>query len=450
MNDDLNLFNWPNVQLEHFYAYFVIAAIIGFFLVYKSESKYKIELFFISFYLLTGSYNFLLIFKIPGISFFEIQPLRFVYLTLLVVLIKKTFFGNQRQKTSKTNTIPWFEVALIAYVIFMSISVILNIFPRGVKTILDSIAFIIIVKGLATMADKPSYTVIGKSIIIAAVFSSIISLIQLVDKYFLRIGWDRHAFGDVIRSNGIFSTEYYNGYFLLVAVAWVLVSVKNKTLKVGLVALFSLGVVSTFMRMSWLILAIILLIYLIYIRRTTIEKIILMALSGLTLLLSISIFYYQDIMNSDMVKERLTADVDYRKGYYAMVLDNFGDKPFFGYGDRQNDVYYESMMRITRDRKRAEGTTGGIHNGFLSVMFLYGIPAVISFTLFIILSIVYYSQSLRKDSFFVIPFLVSIIYCVSNFTNSFLFLSYISVLFAIHIGIGMGINNAESQKNSLS
>lgn len=446
MNPD-DLFNWKEVHLEHFYIYFVMAAIIAFLLVYRSQSKYKIELFFISFYLLTGSYNFLLILKIPGISFFDIQPLRFIYLMLLFLIVRKTFFSKQQHPIIQKRTIPWFEVALIAYVIFMSVSVILNIFPRGVKTILDSIAFIIIIKGLATMADKPTYDIIGKSIIVAAVISSVISMFQLVDTYFLRIGLDRGAFGNVIRSNGIFSTEYYNGYFLIVAVTWVLITVKNKSLKVALVGLFSMGVISTFMRMSWLILALVLLTYLVYIRKTAIQKIVLMGLSMLIMLLSISIFFYRDIMNSSIVQERLAANVDYRKGYYAMVLDNFGDRPVFGYGDYQNEVYYTSMLRITRDRDRASGITGGIHNGFLAVLFLYGVPALIAFILFVLLSIVYYSQSFKDNIFFVIPFLVSIIYCVSNFTNTFLFLSYISVLYAIHIGIGMGINKAEAQSD---
>jgi len=449
MNDELNLFNWPNVQIEHFYAYIAVAALVAFYLIYKSDSKHKIEIFFISFYLLTGSYNNLLIFKIPGFSFFEIQPLRFIYLMLLLLIVRKSFGSNQRVLNTSKGRIPWFEIALILYVFFLSLSIVVNIFPSGIKTILDSIAFIIIFKGLKTMACVPSYNLIGKSILIGAVASSIISVVQLsISPYFLRIGWDRDAFGDVLRSNGLFSTEYYNAYYLIVAITWALIQVKNKNLKFLLVCLYSVGVLTTFLRMGWLILAIVLITYLVYIRKTAIEKLALIGISGLTLVLSLSIFFYQDIMNSSVVKERLSDNVNARKGYYEMVFDNYDKRPLLGYGDHNNEVYYSSMLRVTKNRDRATGATGGIHNGFLTVLFFYGIPALVAFSFFTVLTIIYYAKSLNTNNYYVIPFLVSIIFLVSNLTNTFLFLSYISVLLAIHIGIGMGMRDTDELLDS--
>ena len=73
MIDYEQYFEWPGVQLYHFYIYFIFAAVIALYLIIKSKSKYKIELFFISFYLLTGNTNDLLTIKIPGFSFFEID-----------------------------------------------------------------------------------------------------------------------------------------------------------------------------------------------------------------------------------------------------------------------------------------------------------------------------------------------------------------------------------------
>ena len=107
-------------------------------------------------------------------------------------------------------------------------------------------------------------------------------------------------------------------------------------------------------------------------------------------------------MNSSLVKERLTQQVDGRKGYYAMVFDNIGDQPVFGYGDLKNKVYYENLMRITGDRDRAEANTGGIHSGYFTSLFLYGIPAFLCFTLFVVLSTVYYSKSFKHNLYFVI------------------------------------------------
>lgn len=445
MIDFNNYFSWPDVQLWHFFVYFAVAAVVAFFLTQRSKTKYKLELFFISFYLLTGNINELLTIKIPGISFFEIQPTRFIYLMLGVFIIRKTFFSNERSSLKNKKT-PLFILALYAFVGMLVISVVFNIghmgFSEGIKVILDAIAFLILVAAVRLMADMPSYKLIGESIIIGAVLTSCISFIQVfVDPYFLRIGDARLAFGTLLRPNGLFDAEYSNSYFLIIAIVWTLISVKKNSLKVFLVCLFSLAVISTFMRMSWIILFLVLVTYLLFVQKVAVEKLLLAALTGLVILLTTSIFYYQDFIKSAFVQERLTESVDGRKGYYAIVLDNIGKKPLVGYGDINHEVYYVNMLRITNSRERADGLTGGFHSTYFSVLFFYGIPAFVCFILFVILTIVYFAKSRKGNLYLVLPFLVGILYMIGNITNTFLFLSYLSVLYAIHIGIGMGIKN---------
>ena len=432
-------------QLRNIYMYILFAGAIAFYLIRKSESKYKIESFFISFFLLTGNINSLLTIKIPGISFFEIQPERFIFLLLLFFIVRKSIFSKTRSNSKAITKIPWFLIMLVAYIFLLIVSKLVNLSELDVsdafKTILESFAFLVIIAAFRLMADIPSYNVVGKSMIIGAVVSSFVSIVQLgYDSYFLRIGDYRPAFGNSVRSNGIFSTEYYNSYFLIIAITWVIVSVKNKYIKVALVGLFSIGVLTSFQRMSWIILALILCIYVLYINKVAIEKLVLVALFGLATVLSISIFYYREIANSSLVKERLTDSTGGRKGYYTMVIDHMGDKPLFGFGGLKNEVYYTNLLRITGDRDRATATTGSLHSGYFSVIFEYGIPAFFCFTLFVILSVLYYSSRLKENTYFVVPFLVGIIFMIGNLTNTFLFLSYISLLYAIHIGMGMGVN----------
>ncbi len=453
MNSYDQYFNWPEVHLEHFYIYFALAAVTALYLVIKSDSKHKVELFFLSFFLLTGNINNILTLKIPGFSFFEIQPIRFLYLLLLFFIVRKTFLSKEKQHLSLNRKTPWFLILLYAYVVLLALSVIVNISHMGVseglKVILDAAAFLILLTSLSLMADKPSYDLIGKSIIIGAVVSSLVSLMQLsIDPYFLRIGDERLAFGSFLRSNGIFSTEYFNSYYLIIAITWTLITIKKKWLKITLITLFTLGVLSTFQRMSWIILALVLITYSVYVKKAAIEKLLLVGLTCLALILSFSIFYYQDIMNSSLVKERLSQSVEGREGYYTMVIDNIGKKPLFGYGDLKNEVYYVNLLRITYDRDRATATTGDLHSGYFSAMFLYGIPAFVCFTLFVLSAVFYYSNSFNDNLYFVIPFLVSILYVIGNLTNTFLFLKYVSVLYAIHIGIGMGINKIKEQSSS--
>ena len=456
MNDSARYFTFNNVvevQWHHFYMYYVFAAAITCYLIVKSNSKYKLELFFISFYLITGNLNDLLTIKIPGFSLFEIQPERFLFFLLSFFIIKKSLLSTEKLKQNENKKFPWFMVALFAYVIFLIISVLVNISEIGIgdalKNILDSAAFWVLIISIRLMADQPSYDLIGKSIIIGAVASSIVSLLQLsIDPYFLRIGEDRLAFGNVLRSNGIFTTEYYNSYFLIIAIAWTLITIKNNLFKFLLVVLFSLGVISSFQRMSWIILVLVLAIYLVFIKKIAFQKVLLGGLTGLALLLSVSIFYYQDIMQSSLVKERLSEKPDSRQGYYTMVLDNIGKKPVFGYGGLKNEVYYVNLLRITGDRDRATATTGDLHSGYFSALFLYGIPAFVCFTLFVLLAVMYYAWALKDNLYFVVPFLVSILYLIGNLSNTFLFLKYIAILYAIHIGIGMGINQIKKRHAS--
>ena len=205
-------------QLRNIYMYIVFAGALAFYLIRKSESKYKIELFFISFFLLTGNINSLLTIKIPGISFFEIQPERFIFLLLLFFIVRKSLFSKTKSNSRAIKKVPWFLVMLVAYIFLLIVSKLVNLSELEVseafKTILESFAFLVIIAAFRLMADLPSYNVVGKSMIIGAVVSSLVSIVQLgYDSYFLRIGDYRPAFGNSIRSNGIFSTEYYNSYF---------------------------------------------------------------------------------------------------------------------------------------------------------------------------------------------------------------------------------------------
>ena len=451
MNNYGQHFKWPGAHLEHFYIYFVIAGITAFYLTYKSDSKYKLEGFLLSFYFLTGNINELLTIKIPGFSFFEIQPLRLIYLLLLFFIVRKTLLSKEKLPSSSKRRTPLFMIPLALYIVLLTISIGVNVDEVGpgdaLKTILESFAFVIILIGLKLMADQPTYDLIGKAIVIGAIVTSVVAIIQLgIEPYFMRIGDNRAAFGSVIRSNGIFSTEYFHSYFLIIAIVWVFTTVKNNLLKTGLVILFSIGVVTSFMRMSWIILGLVLVTYLIFINKVALEKILFAGLAGLAMLLCVTIFYYQDIANSAVVKDRLTDSVGGRKGYYGMVIDNIHKKPWLGFGGLKNEVYYVNLLRITGDRDRATATTGSLHSGYFQSLFEYGVPASICFTLFVLLSALYYSRSFKNNLYFVIPFLASVIFMIGNLTNTFLFLSYISVLYAVHIGMGMGIQKIEETK----
>jgi hypothetical protein len=226
--------------------------------------------------------------------------------------------------------------------------------------------------------------------------------------------------------------------------------VENKTLRFSLMGLFSIGVITSFQRMSWVILLLIIFIYLVFIEKAAFEKLTLAALSGLAVVLLISIFYYRDIMNSTFVQERLSDSVGGRMGYYSLVFSTIGEKPLFGFGDLNNEDYYRTMLQITKSRDRAAGVVGDLHSGYFSSLYLYGVPAFVTFTLFAVLAVVYFARLYSKKLFYSIPFLVGLLFMIGNLTNTLLFLKYFAMLYSIHLGVGLGMRELDEKAYSVN
>lgn len=439
IGDNAALLEQPVGDHTLFYIYLGIALVITLYLVIKGKTNYKVELFFLSFYLMTGNINNVLTFALPGVSFFEIQPDRFLFLLFSFFLLRRIYVEGIKSSDQAFSSVPWFKLILFLFVFLLITSQITHVNDIGASIVIVSITevltFIVIIQALQIMASKQAFDIIGKAIIIGAVVSSLVSLIQFgIDPMFMRYGDMRLAFGQILRSNGLFNGEYNNSYFLITATAWALITISNKALRYFLLCLFTLGVITTFHRTSWIVFVLMVVIYFLIVEKVSLGRV---ALAGLTSAVVV-LFFYQEITGSQLVQERLSDTPGGRLGYYTMVVNHIGEKPLFGYGGRYNDTYYYSMLRITRDRKRATGEEGGIHNGYLTSLFYYGIPTFICFTAFVILSVFYFGNLTKYHVFFVLPFLLALQYMIGNLTNDFLLVKYLAMLYAIHLGLGMG------------
>jgi O-Antigen ligase len=431
---------WYEADLPLWYAWFAIALCITIFLIYKAKPRHPIEIGVLLFFILTGNANSILTLDIGII---DLQPPRVIFLVLSFFLYRQIFRSKENVFPQSFWRMPWFMVFLYAFVIFTAISQCTHtdqIKPMKIVTnTIENINFIVIIYALMIMIDKMTLELIAKAMVVTAIVSCLISFLQIgYHPLFMRLGDHRIAFGSLLRANGLFSAENYNSYFLIITMVWVLITVHKPLLKWGLIGLFVCGVLVTFHRMSYLIMAIIFAIYFLQLDKIRLDRLIVIGLGGATVLLALFVFFQAEIMGSTFVQERMTDHVDGRKGYYTMVFENIADKPIFGFGGKNNDVYYQAMIRITGELNRATGTTGGIHSGYFSTLFYFGIPACFFFSTFILLSIFYFGYLTRYHLFFAIPFVMAIIYCVGSFTNTFLFDRFLAILFAIHIGVGMG------------
>ncbi len=439
--------------MTQFYVYIGIMFIVAVLLVRSCETIYKFELFAVIFYILTGSYNELLAFKIPGLSFFEITPERFLLLTFLALFIRRSWSRDDRFDYSGSN-LPWFKLLLNLFVISVVISLLTHMgrlgLPEVIAESLKPINFLLIIYALTLLTSIKTLNTIGKAIVLTAILSSVVSLVQVsIAPDFLRYGELRGAFGDVLRSNGVFETERSNGFLLLTALAWVMTTlVQKKSTKLLLIGLISAAIFTTFHRMSWLMTCIILFIYFVKVEKVKFELLVLSGLLALLVIVGVVTFGMEGIQKSTMVSERIS-DVPYaRLGYYKMVLESIGDQPFFGYGDKNNDAYYQGMLEVTGSMIRATGEQGGIHSGYFSTMFYYGIPCFLFFTAFILTSIFYFWNLSQYHIFFVIPFVLAVLYALGNLTNTVLFKTG-GTLYMMHIGMALGaLKIREFQQNS--
>jgi O-antigen ligase len=431
----------PEMDSIYFYGYLGLTFMIALWLVLKSQSKYKFELFFLSFFLMSGSISDMLTFKIPGVSFFEIQPDRFLFFLFGFFLMRNLLFPKQEIQLPIGWSVPWFKIFIYLYALLVISSQVFHVNENGMSEMITNIVyvfnFLLIMYCVRVMVDEETMRIIGSALIIGAIFASISSIVQfLIDPMFLRVGDQRIAFGTTLRSNGLFINEYLNAYFVITALAWVLITYKDGFIKYLLYGIFTLGVICAFQRMSWLILSIVTFIYFTQIKKISFSRLMAVGLAGLSIIIIIVIFFRADIMNSSLVKQRLSEPIDSRAGYYTTALTNVGKKPIFGFGGKNNDVYYYSMLLITHNRDRATGVAGDFHSGYFSTMFYYGIIAFLAFIGIVVTSISYFGNLLKTHLIFSIPFLVTLLYGVGNLTNTFLFPEYLSLLLAIHLGIG--------------
>ncbi len=433
-------------QYKPFFILYILATgVYCYGLVWKNKVQSQTVTFLLSWFLIMGSYTLIVRLKIPGISFFEIQPDRFLFLYFSGLLFGSYFLPKKKLVFFEGRPIgkPQFERIVEFYLVFVVLSLLVNIKSEGfadvvveITSALTSWATYLIVK---KYVDKPMIKIIGIVIIATAVISSLIAILQLaVDNHFMRIGDNRFAFGNVLRSNGILSREYNHSYFLIIAMIWAMVGIHNDLLKFSLIGLFLVGVLCSFMRMSWIIAFMVFFMYIVQVRKVKFSALITMGMIFTTIVLIILSLFSKQIFGSKLVEERLSDGIESRYGYYEMVLTNFHKKPLFGFGGRKNKVYSTWMLRITGQEERATGELGGIHNGYLSNLFFYGVPAFILFAWFVIQMINYFWPLTKISQFYAIPLFCTILYLVANLTNSFLLNKYLAMLIFIHIGLGVG------------
>jgi O-antigen ligase len=296
---------------------------------------------------------------------------------------------------------------------------------------------------LKTDADAETIKVLGKSLIIVAVFSSLAAIVQFfINPGFLRVVAGRPAFGGHLRSQGVFNAEFLHSYYLIAALAFTALWVKSARIKWALIGLFLIGIALSFHRMSWIVACVLFLVYLALERRESSLKVIVLGgtLAFLLYFLGTEVFPIMDAVESSTVVRSRVADdtMTGRMRQYAMVLERFDDIAVWGAGSWGSDAYYSGMISIGL-REWASGQRGGIHNLYLALLFIYGLPAALLFCIALASIHIYIWRAYsRRGTIALFPLLFLVMYWIMNLTNSFPLTSE----FGVFVGIVLGSSAA--------
>ena len=442
----------------YFLIYVIITFFISLYLTSKSNSSHKYITFIISYWILAHSvlsteYFIIDIKSLP----FDFQPNRIILILfscyLVLIFIQESTHGKDKIVFLR------YEQYLYLYILF---SIVLTYFhSREIVILKDFIVintailtFVVIYLVLKRTADRGMIKAFCKAFLILCSISSIIGILQfLIDPNIFRLGSHRGAFSVFLRSNGVFHAEYMQSYYLISGIIITLFLVLSKKLKYFLVTLFFTGIILTFHRMSWITAIILITLYFIKCKKINMWKMVTAGAIAGCLIFLLSFLYSPEInefKNSALFRDRLLSNtITIRMNINNIVLKNINKSWLIGFGDRKSEMYYYGMLAAGASKSFAKGERGGIHNGFLEVMFFRGIIVFILYCMFFIFVIDYFWLLARtKNIIFYIPLFETLKFILANMTNSFSLASNLGLLLAIFLGISVSVNKNNIDLNN--
>jgi hypothetical protein len=324
---------------------------------------------------------------------------------------------------------------LIGYILITAFALVINFGSISTRTIIadvtNVITFLVVYFCSKKYIDKKDFTLFQIAILSFAAISAVVSIYQFfVNPEFFRLGVTYGAFLDYYRSNGLFTTEYDQGIFLIMSII-VAMSMNIKWwIKIVFITICSTGVFLTMHRLSWVAMVITFgLIWYFYMQKNIFTNII------IPLLLLILVFGALNVPWSQMaigkfgyglITDRILADtLSIRFSQYIFSFDMIPKYPL-GIGSYSNPIYDQEALNqgipFTGSSSNPENHAYVIHNGSLSAGVKYGILGLILFSLFFFTSaITFLGKSIQKNKNWYPLLLIIVVFMVFNLTNDFSF-----------------------------
>lgn len=435
------------------YILYVVASFIAALLLAKKTDK-KILSFILVFWIFTQPVlNTVLLFHTPGLGF-DFQPNRILFILLLLYL----FFAGMSGAGILNRTVaikrPPFEKYIYIYFVLVIISLIFNYGIIRKQTVgavpLDIVTFFVVYLVAKKHITESVFESIINAILLMASVSAVIAVIQIgVDYTFLKTCEPRIAFGNVVRSSGVFQAEYEQGYIQILAIIIAMIKFKGSYLRYILTSLFGISLALTFHRLDLIILMVCLVLYVWFLGKTH-QRV--TSIGGLVFLVLVAVSSFAVLEpllgQSAFVQQRVKEDtLSGRLEQYKVVIQYLPNIVMVGMGDYSNHAYYALMEKAHMVRAIDGGTAEwhseayDVHNGYLEVAILYGAIAMAVFTAFLFSILRYFKNRISKEfRYSVVPFFAVLIWILANLTNGVASLRiYTIVLFAILFGSFVGM-----------
>lgn len=388
---------------------------------------------------------------------FDLSANRLLLLMFILVFMRLLMSGGFRSGDARHRA--GFERYLFIFLLLMVFSVAVNFgqlpFKQVVAIPLEFLTFLFMYLIVSREVTAASFRVIIKAIIIMAVINALLAINQLVGyQELLATGRFQSAFGGVSRSMGLLPEENVMGSFQLVAMFLCLGFYRGKRIIYFVVPLLVISVILTFHRLDNLTMIITSLIYLKYysVKRKSIGFFAVAALFVVSVIPAYLVFQSGG-GSSELVEQRLlSSGIEGRFAQYKVAIGEMPKHPF-GLASYLNEKYVALMTRygMTISIMHPDGTHEirplGIHNGYLAIGVLYGIPGLIVFIIILVKMFNYFRYRVsRSEPVTLAPVFAIFIWAMVNISDPMNSFSAYSILV---IGLLAGTFVGAYRKNIL-
>ena len=438
------------------YLYLILSFGITVYLLNKHKPKNTLVTFLICLWVFVSDVantpEFII--KIPGAPF-ELQPLRTLLLIFSAYLVIQGLLDKYRKRNVPRENIssvnPTYETYLWIYLIILLVTNVVHYNLLGpaefVIAVSATLSFYVVYIAVKKTADSGTIRVIRDAIIIVAVISSVVAVIQLlVSSSFLRVlpTFSRPAFGGLLRSTGVFRDDYIHSYVVVIGLIWAIFTIPNGLKKTMIVGIMLVGILFAFMRMGYVVTFVFLVHYFYFMYQGNPKvKVLIVVGSVIVFVLGLGWVVTSGVMESSVAQERMldegTAEI--RGRLYLQAVESSiksGKSILFGYGSPASPEYYDAIFKATNSRLWAAGDRGGWHNLYLEILFFNGFGAFIMFILFLYQATRYfYRMGTREDNLLLIPFYCIITFIIANLSLALPIYSNFGMLLGITFALAL-------------